>query len=975
MALQFPASPTDGQQVTLNGKVWRYNATTSLWTVPTVSSTQSVALARTEITATAGQTVLNVTYNTSYGVDVSVNGLQLLSTDFTATNGTSITMTEALAAGDQVVVLAATGAPGGVDLTAVEGDIIPATNETQDLGSATNRWRDLYLSGNSIDLGGAVITSSAGAVTLPAGSSVGSTPLGGVQVYADTDALVASSPANGALGFVSANNRLYMYTGTGWFNIALINTSPTITQGGLGNYELAQDGTPTVITLVAEDPEGLPITWSYSAVSLENHATIVQNDNVFTITPSTDTADAGQFTVTFTASDGVNIATNVNDFRLVFLSNLWKYVDLSVDSSSTGGLGNSTVVDRSTNAYTVTANGSPIQTAFHPYLDNWSVEFDGVHHFSNMTDNLLGSGDFTIEAWVNPSTSSVTTSTRGIISQYPDIDATGNAWIFGMGSSAGASTKIRVYYSTGAEISTTESLALNAWSHVAWTRQGSTNRLFINGQLDTTFTSSADYSTNTFRTEIGTWHSTLTDRHFKGFISNLRVVNGTALYTSAFTPSSEKLTVVTNTSILSCHSNQFSFEGSYDPTAWNVVGTPKISAYNPFGQESEYSIDNQLGSLWFGDTDNDTTIQVTDGTVTDFGTDDFTIEFWFYPSGTVATTTYTIVNGFNNPGTSGTAEFYIQTSGQNLRLTWNAYTSFWTTVAYSNTDWKPYQWTHAAFVRNGTSCKIYQNGVEVASATVASDQSFNNDFSNTRIGGNQGNTSEFRGYLSDFRITKGTAVYTSSFTPPTNEVGAGSSTVYLPFDNAGVFDKTGNNYVFDTTETAYTKYNTTSTRGLTAGMSAGISSTSTWTVEFWWRDPNNNSFGLLNIQNASNQDVLVLDLSVSYGTMFGYRWGLGQPYTGQGTVGPQPPGGYEFADGWFHVAIVGTGGNAYLYHNGTQIGSRSLSGANMSSAGGRILISSNRYVEGLQLLNGLAKYTSNFTVPDREQGLFYQAES
>ena len=963
MALQFPTSPVDGQQVTLNGKVWRYDATKGVWSVPTVSSTQSVALARTEITATAGQTVLNVTYNTSYGVDVSVNGLQLLSTDFTATNGTSITMTEALAAGDQVVVLAATGAPGGVDLTAVEGDIIPATNETQDLGSASNRWRDLYLSGNSIDLGGATITSDGSAIALPAGSSVGSTPLGGVQVYADTDALVASSPSNGALGFVSANNRLYMYTGTGWFNIALINTNPTITQGGLGNYLLAQDGTPTVITLVAEDPEGLPITWSYNAVSLENHATIVQADNVFTITPSTDPAEAGDFTVTFTASDGVNIATDVNVFSLKFLSPLWKYADLSVDSSSTGGLGNSTVVDRSTNAYTVTANGNPIQTAFHPYLDNWSAEFDGSGDclaVASDTSLAVGTGDFTTEFWFYP------TSVLGSQNIWDQRDGS-NGWVVNF-----VSGQVGFYSEpSSAYVFQSSALSANTWYHIAVVRSGTSVTLYIDGVATNTATNSSNFTEDA--ATIGARY-TRDEQYFSGYISNARLIKGTAVYTSTFAPPTEKLTAVSGTSLLACKSNRFIDNSTNDHTI-TVNGDPRVSAYNPFGQESEYSIDNQLGSLWFGDTDNDATIQVTDGTVTDFGTDDFTIDFWFYPSGTIPTTTYTIVNGFNNPGTSGTAEFYIQTSGQNLRLTWNAYTSFWTTVAYSNTDWVPYQWTHAAFVRNGTSCKIYQNGVEVASATVASDQSFNNDFSNTRIGGNQGNTSEFRGYLSDFRITKGTAVYTSSFTPPTNEVGAGSSTVYLPFDNAGVFDKTGNNYVSDTTETAYTKYNATSTRGLTAGMSAGISSTSTWTVEFWWRDPNNNSFGLLNIQNASNQDVLVLDLSVSYGTMFGYRWGLGQPYTGQSTVGPQPPGGYLFADGWFHVAIVGTGGNAYLYHNGTQIGSRSLSGSNMSSAGGRIVINSNRYVEGLQLFNGLAKYTANFTVPNKEQGLNYQAES
>jgi len=39
----------------------------------------------------------------------------------------------------------------------VSGDIIPSTNSIYDLGSATNRWKDIYLSGNTIDLSGALI--------------------------------------------------------------------------------------------------------------------------------------------------------------------------------------------------------------------------------------------------------------------------------------------------------------------------------------------------------------------------------------------------------------------------------------------------------------------------------------------------------------------------------------------------------------------------------------------------------------------------------------------------------------------------------------------------------------------------------------------------------------------------------------------------------------------------------------------------
>ena len=66
------------------------------------------------------------------------------------------------------------GGGGAVDLTSLSTSVIPSTNETFDLGSPTKRWRDIYLSGSSIHLGTAVITSTAGAVNLPAGSTIGS---------------------------------------------------------------------------------------------------------------------------------------------------------------------------------------------------------------------------------------------------------------------------------------------------------------------------------------------------------------------------------------------------------------------------------------------------------------------------------------------------------------------------------------------------------------------------------------------------------------------------------------------------------------------------------------------------------------------------------------------------------------------------------------------------------------------------------
>jgi len=55
----------------------------------------------------------------------------------------------------------------------IDTDLVPDGNETRDLGSLTNRWRDLYLSGTSIDLGGASITSDGTIVAIPDNSTAG----------------------------------------------------------------------------------------------------------------------------------------------------------------------------------------------------------------------------------------------------------------------------------------------------------------------------------------------------------------------------------------------------------------------------------------------------------------------------------------------------------------------------------------------------------------------------------------------------------------------------------------------------------------------------------------------------------------------------------------------------------------------------------------------------------------------------------
>ena len=153
---------------------------------------------------------------------------------------------------------------------------------------------------------------------------------GGATVYADISALIAATGmSDGDQAYVTSNKKLYLYNGSGWFLVSTTtNDPPSAVSGVDATYTLAKDGTATVITAISTDPEGFPLTWSHAVTtgSLGSTATISQTSNVFTITPSTTEADAGEFSITFSATDGVNTISAVSSFILSFSENAY-YID------------------------------------------------------------------------------------------------------------------------------------------------------------------------------------------------------------------------------------------------------------------------------------------------------------------------------------------------------------------------------------------------------------------------------------------------------------------------------------------------------------------------------------------------------------------------------------------------------------------------------------------------------------------------
>ena len=154
---------------------------------------------------------------------------------------------------------------------------------------------------------------------------------------------------------------------------------------------MATDQTATVITITAADPEDVPLTYGYSVTSGSlNGSTVAQgtgsNTNVFTVTPHA--SQDATFTLTFTASDGINQATSANVFSLSFITIVAdsNHTTLLATATSTGA--NSTIEDSSTansgSGHNISVNGDAHAGTFSPYRSGgYSTYFDGTGGFFN----------------------------------------------------------------------------------------------------------------------------------------------------------------------------------------------------------------------------------------------------------------------------------------------------------------------------------------------------------------------------------------------------------------------------------------------------------------------------------------------------------------------------------------------------------------------------------------------------------------
>ena len=156
----------------------------------------------------------------------------------------------------------------------------------------------------------------------------------GVTSYA-TKTLIdnVSSPNEGALAFDEDKNVLYIYAGGVWERVQHGgNVGPRFTTTPASSLSLSGSGATSTITAAAVDESGFPVTYDwdgisgttvYNSSSLPNQLTnVAESNGVFTLTPSTNSAHAGSFTFRTKASDGAQVSTATTAVSLSFSQNI-----------------------------------------------------------------------------------------------------------------------------------------------------------------------------------------------------------------------------------------------------------------------------------------------------------------------------------------------------------------------------------------------------------------------------------------------------------------------------------------------------------------------------------------------------------------------------------------------------------------------------------------------------------------------------
>ena len=622
----------------------------------------------------------------------------------------------------------------------------------------------------------------------------------------------------------------------------------------------------------------------------------------------------------------------------------FNYVTMLLHGDGTNGAQNNTFLDSSTNNFTITRNGNTTQGSFSPYGSNWSNYFGGSASYITVPSTLaLSTSNYTIEFWFAGSAFEMSWGTSGGYAPLV-INSSGDAYFAN-------STNTSWIYNLDSFITRN-----NTWNHYAIVRNSGVVYLYRNGVQVGTSSAPSNSGANG-NVVIGYY-----DSGAIGHVSNFRCVIGTAVYTSAFTPSTTPLTAITNTQLLTCQSNRF-IDNSTNAYALTLTGTVSVQRFNPFGTSTAYSTSVIGGSGYFDGTGD--YLSVPTGTALNLSSGDFTIEGWMYATDVIGYHTI-----FSNGDYPSTAQVILVVAAAPSFYMSNG--SGWVIALSSSINVNINSWNHIAVTASGTTYTIWVNGVSGGSSTASFTRT--TPASTSVVGRLYVSTDDYyaKGYTTNVRVVKGTALYTTTFTPPTAPLTAVTNTqLLLNTTNGAIFDNAMMNDLETVTNakisTSVKKYGTGSisfngSSGYlsTLGSPLHVFGTGDFTIECWLNITSLNGGTLIDFRPASTNGDYPLVYQAGSGFEF-YASGATRISSGSITTGT-----------WFHFALCRSGSSMKMFFDGTQTGSTYTASVNYT-VGTKLGIGTSTfaldssildgYIDDLRITKGFARYTATFTPP------------
>jgi hypothetical protein len=610
---------------------------------------------------------------------------------------------------------------------------------------------------------------------------------------------IQTSGGAGAAGVACVwNNSTQILTGTtvvatnAWHHIAVsrVGTSMKLFVNGLAEQTITNSTTFTAAAgypLIGADTTSTGTITGYVA-----DLRVVKGIGVYTgnFTPVTSSLSSTQ-------SSSTNVAA-ITDTSTSLLTLQYRQSE-----------NNHRFVDDSPVKALITRGGNPNLSSFTPLgKQGWSVSFDGSGDYISVATNTafaLGTGDFTVECWVNMS---VTTGTYVPFMQSSSstVSATNVIWFFAI---TGGNLVFNTHASGGFTATTPWAPVAGRWYHIAAVRQSGTMRLFIDGVAGTVSTTGtpSGYSLSEAGMAVG---MIATPYYLTGFISNARVVKGFALYTASFTPLATSLSVVSGTVLLTAQSATNGFDITGQGLSISLLGDAKVQSFSPFSRytanvyNAAYSPTLHGGSAYFDGSGDYLYMVQTNATY--LATNNHTVEFWMYPDGTQ--TQYSVLWYYSVGAGTGSSNTYYFSIGSNspadMTLLMGPLSGTWALqITIGNAEYVKIlnTWTHVVITRSGTAFRIFLNGILRAYGTTA--QSIAAQGGVFSLGWDGVNaTTSYKGWLSNFRVINGsiptayqtatTTTGTSVFSIPTEVPAIEANTVMqLSFTNAGIYDSAG----------------------------------------------------------------------------------------------------------------------------------------------------------------------------------------